>query len=245
MGESKKDFERRKLAAKRTKKAKRIGKLVILYLFVAVFCVSGIWLTVVLYDRFKGKNVSGVTSDLSALQSQPQLSTDSAVQKLLSVNLPDSVEVNHLEVGKGRSGAKLSDFTGIVIHYTGDSGSDATERREVYLGGEVSAHFVVGFDGKTQMCLPLDEQANIVGGRNSDTISIEYCHNSVDGLMEDETYEALVDLCATLLKASGKGTDYLLRHYDINKSADCPPYYITHTEKWDEFKSDVEAKMQK
>ena len=93
------------------------------------------------------------------------------------------------------------------------------------------------------MCLPIDEQANATGSRNSDTISIEYCHTSYDGLMTKDTYNALVELCATILKGTGKGTDCLLRHYDTNNSAQCPSYYVTHADAWDKFKADVEEKM--
>lgn len=243
MGGSKRNYERRKSTLKRIKTAKRLAKLALLYLVVAAICVTGIWVTVVLYDRYSGKpNVSPAPS---SSQTQLSASQPQVIVQLQNLPLPGTVSAQFIDKGVARTGAKLQDFTGIVIHFTGDPGVTAAERRDYYIepNSSVSAHFIVGLDGKTLMCLPLDEQANATGIRNSDTISIEYCHTSYDGLMNKQTYDALVELCAAILKGTGKGTDQLLRHYDINCEAECPSYYITHEDKWNTFKSDVEAKM--
>lgn len=242
MGESKRNFDRRKTTIKRAKKLKKLAKLALLYLVVTAVCVSGIWLTVILYDHYKGSPAAP-----SEPQSQPQsvVSGSQSLTALQGVVMPGSVSAQFIDLGVARTGAKLQDFNAIVIHYTGDPGVTAAERREYYIdpNSSVSTHFIVGTDGKTLMCLPIDEQANATGPRNSDTISIEYCHTSYDGLMSKETYTALVELCATILKGTGKGTDCLLRHYDINSSAECPQYYISHNDAWNAFKADVEKKM--
>lgn len=244
MGETKKDYEHRKSTIKRAKKVKRIIKLVLLYVFMVIFCVTGVWLTVVIYDRYK----KGDSSNNVATQSQTQ-STVSVAQSNVqfgNVQLPEGVSAQVIDVGATRTGAKLSDFTGIIIHFVGDPSVDADARREYYASqnAAISTHFVVGTDGKVIMCLPLDEQAfGAAAARNADTISIEYCHTTYDGLMSGETYDSLVNLCAAILRGTGKGSDYLLRHYDINKEAQCPSYYISHSDAWNKFKADVEAKM--
>ena len=242
MSESKRNFDRRKSTIKRTKKVKRLAKLALLYLIVATICVTGVWLTVVIYDRYKG---TSKLPDTAPSQTQSTVSTSQSLTALQSVQMPTSVSAQFIDINNARTGAKLQDFNAIVIHYTGVPGASANDRRAFYTdpNSSISTHFVIGTDGKTLMCLPIDEQANATGSRNCDTISIEYCHTSYDGLMTKETYNALVELCATILKGTGKGTDCLLRHYDTNNAAQCPSYYVTHADAWNKFKADVEQKM--
>lgn len=242
MGESKRDYERRKATIKRVKAVKRVLKLVLLYIIMVAFCVTGIWLTVVLYDHYKGKPSGGAS--LPPQSSQNNEAQTEAVAKLQNVTLPTDVSAKIIDIGLARTGAKLSDFKGIVVHCVGIPGATADERHDYYAATDssVSSHFVVGLDGKTIMCVPLDEQANITGARNADTISIEYCHTTVDGLMSVDTYNVLVDLCAAILKGADLNTDSLLRHYDATE-AQCPPYYVSHEDKWEKFKSDVADRM--
>lgn len=244
MGKSKKDSKSRS-ATKIKRKCKRLAKLALLYLIVASICVSGVWLTVVLYDRYRGTEASPSTPQAAPSQVQSSVNNPDAVSTLQAIQMPQFVSAQFIDIGTARTGAKLQDFNAIVIHYTGEPGVNASERRAYYIdpNSSISTHFVVDLDGKTVMCLPINEQANASGLRNADTISIEYCHTSYDGLINKDTYNSLVELCATILKSTGKSTDCLLRHYDINSAAECPPYYISHSDAWNKFKSDVEEKM--
>lgn len=245
MGKSKRDSTSSRSATKFKRKFKRLAKLVLLYMVVAAICVTGIWLTVVLYDRYKGAEVSLPAAPTTQSQVQSSVNSIDAVNTLQAIPMPSFVSAQFIDIGTARTGAKLQDFNAIVIHFTGEPGMNASERRAYYIdpNSSISTHFVVGLDGKTLMCLPINEQANASGLKNADTISIEYCHTSYDGLMNKDTYNALVELCATILKGTGKGTDCLLRHYDINSAAECPPYYISHSDAWNKFKSDVEQKI--
>ena len=72
-----------------------------------------------------------------------------------------------------RSGAELSDITGVVVHYVGNPGTSAAGNRNYFAtpGTPVCSHFVVGLEGEVLQCLPLWEQSVASNSRNRDTIS--------------------------------------------------------------------------
>ena len=252
MGSKANGYEQRKDKLRRKKKIKRTIKLIFSYVLVAVFCITGIWLTVTLYDHFKDNNV------LSSLPSLPSSSIDSTsndssfsptadpsgVAALGIASVPEYIEVDIIPVENARPGEKLVAVNGIVIHYVGEPGASASEIRENFAKPEanVSSHFVIGLDGEVIQCLPLDEQAIASGERNADTISIEVCHTSTDGLFNAKSYNALTDLCAWLLKTANLSVNNCYRHYDMT-GADCPPHYVTNTDDWETLKSDISNKM--
>lgn len=254
MGSKANGYEQRKDKLRRKKKIKRAIKLIFSYILVLTLCVSGVWLTVVIYDRYKDNDyiptpstplVSTPTTDnnSSTLGSKPSVDP-SSVANLNTVTLPENVQVDIIPVGNARPGIKLTAFSGIVIHYVGEPGKTATETREYFGKSDttVSAHFVIGLNGEIIQCLPLDEQAIASGERNADTISIEVCHTSADGLFNAKSYNSLTKLCAVLLKSAGLDSDNCYRHYDMT-GADCPPHYVTNTDDWETLKSDVSNKM--
>ena len=107
---------------------------------------------------------------------------------------------------------------------------------------KASSHFVVGLEGEIIQCIPTTEVAYASNDRNSDTISIEVCHEDDTGLFSDATYQSLVHLTAWLCERTGLGTDQIIRHYDITGKI-CPKYYVEHEDAWIQFKRDVGEKM--
>ena len=69
----------------------------------------------------------------------------------------------------------------------GNPGSSAQSNRDYFEGlkdsGETyaSSNFIVGLEGEVIQCIPTNEIAYCSNERNSDTVSIEVCHETADG----------------------------------------------------------------
>ena len=128
---------------------------------------------------------------------------------------------------------------GIVIHYVGNPRSSAQANRDYFEGlkdsGEAyaSSNFIVGLEGEIIQCIPTNEIAYCSNERNSDTVSIEVCHETADGKFNDYTYSSLVDVSPR----------DVIRHYDVTGKI-CPKYYVEHPEAWDTFIDDVKVWIQ-
>lgn len=162
------------------------------------------------------------------------------VARLEQVTVPASVEQALLPVGYARSGRRLEDIRGIVIHYVGNPGTTAINNRHYFAreDTEVCSHFVVGLEGEVVQCLPLWERSAASNQRNKDTISIEVCHPDESGKFNDASYDALVELTAWLLEAGGLDESHVIRHYDIT-GKNCPKYFVEHEDAWQKFLTDV------
>lgn len=152
----------------------------------------------------------------------------------------DFLKVNHYS----RPGYLLSEVKNIFVHYVANPGSTAKQNRDYFnnLGetGErsASAHFIIGMDGEIIQCVPLNEIAYAVVGRNNDSISIECCHPDEDGQFTQETYDSLLKLLRWLLDVYDLSSEDVLRHYDSNGKM-CPLYYVEHEDAWEQLKSDI------
>ncbi|MCM1183401.1 MAG: peptidoglycan recognition protein family protein [Roseburia sp.] len=149
-----------------------------------------------------------------------------------------------------RPGTELSAVNNIFVHYTANPRTSAAQNRSYFesLGQTheraASAHFIIGYDGEIIQCIPLEEEAYAVIGRNSDSISIECCYVSEDGAFTQETYNSLIDLLALLTERYELETRDILRHYDCGGKL-CPLYYVEHEDAWRQLLSDVEAERLK
>lgn len=147
-----------------------------------------------------------------------------------------------------RPQTSLSEVKNIFVHYTANRGTSAAQNRSYFSNlaqtGErsASAHFIIGYEGEILQCIPLDEQAYAVKGRNDDSVSIECCYLSEDGSFTTFTYSSLVDLLAWLCAEYGLTEEDILRHYDEGGKK-CPLYYVEHEEEWDKLRSDVGAAL--
>lgn len=144
-----------------------------------------------------------------------------------------------------RPGTELSAVNSIFVHYTANPKTSAAQNRSYFENlaqtheRAASAHFIIGYDGEIIQCIPLEEEAYAVIGRNSDSISIECCYISEDGAFTQETYDSLVYLLAMLTERYDLSTQDILRHYDCGRKL-CPLYYVEHEDAWQRLLSDVE-----
>lgn len=164
----------------------------------------------------------------------------------LDAERPD-LDVELLTVNPySRPGIELKQVKGIVIHYTANPGTDALQNRDYFEGlkdshiTKASSHFIVGLDGTIVQCIPTNEIAYASNGRNSDTISIECCHEGEDGKFNQKTYDSLVQITAWLAKKYGLKKDDIIRHYDVT-GKNCPKYYVEHEDAWEQLKEDIET----
>lgn len=143
-----------------------------------------------------------------------------------------------------RPGEPLTEVKDVFVHYTANPGTSAAQNRsyfeqqkDVHMAS-VSSHFIIGYEGEIIQCVPLDEIAYAVAGRNYDSVSIECCFTAQDGSFTQETYDSLISLLAWLTDVYDLDTDHILRHYDCGGKK-CPIYYTEHEDKWEKLKRDV------
>ena len=145
-----------------------------------------------------------------------------------------------------RPGEALPEVKNIFVHYTANPGTSAAQNRNYFEQqkdsheNSVSAHFIIGCEGEIIQCVPLNEIAYAVSGRNYDSVSIECCHKTEDGSFTRETYDSLIGLLAWLTDVYDLDSEDILRHYDSNGKL-CPLYYTEHPEAWEQLKEDVET----
>lgn len=143
-----------------------------------------------------------------------------------------------------RPGTKLSAVKNIFVHYTANPGTTAAQNRSYFEGlsetheRAASAHFIIGCEGEIIQCIPLDEEAYAVIGRNNDSISIECCYVNEDGSFQQATYDSLVHMLAWLISEYDLDAEDILRHYDSCEKL-CPLYYVEHEDEWKRLILDV------
>ncbi len=148
-----------------------------------------------------------------------------------------------------RSQTPLKDINAIVIHYTANPGTTAANNRSYFEGlatkhtTYASSHYIIGIEGEVVQCIPLNEVAFASNDRNSDTISIECCHEDETGRFNEATYDSLVSLTAALCMEFNLGEEDIIRHYDVTEKL-CPLYYVEHEEEWLEFRKEVMRKVE-
>ncbi len=170
----------------------------------------------------------------------PQLRAARRVKTLENAAVPDWVRQDFIDNENARHGVRLSDFSGVVIHYVGNPATTATANRNYFNQPttEVVSHFVVGLYGEIIQCLPLHERSVASNNRNRDTISIEVCHPDESGKFNDATYASLVRLTAWLCDLGGLDETDVIRHYDVT-GKECPLYYVRHPDAWEQLRDDI------
>lgn len=148
-----------------------------------------------------------------------------------------------------RPGDELKRVKNIFVHYTANPGTNAAQNRSYFENlaetheTSASSHFIIGYEGEIVQCIPLDEIAYAVAGRNDDSISIECCYVDESGEFTKETYKTLVHFSALLLEKYELKSKDLMRHYDDNGKI-CPKYYVENEDAWWQFVEDVEVYME-
>lgn len=144
-----------------------------------------------------------------------------------------------------RPGKALKRVNGVVVHYTANPGSSAKNNRDYFESlktrhtTKASSHFIIGINGEIIQCIPLNEIAYASNNRNSDTISIECCHPDSTGRLSNATYQSLQRLVKSLMTTYSLNKNDIIRHYDVT-GKECPKYFVTYPQKWEEFKDSLE-----
>lgn len=161
-----------------------------------------------------------------------------------TLDAPEYVDVQHINIGFARTGVKLVEINNIVIHYVGNPDTTAQNNRDYFnkIDTKVCSHFVIGLEGEIIQCVPLNEKSNASNNRNLDTISIEVCHPDSTGKFNETTYSSLVKLTAWLCNNSGLKAKDVIRHYDIT-GKECPKYFVTNESEWEKFLQDVKEEL--
>lgn len=164
------------------------------------------------------------------------------LKRLANAVTPDYVEKNILGYdSNSRSGEKLEDFRGIVVHYVGNPGTSAQANHNYFANPEsnVASHFIIGLNGEIIQCIPLDEKSAASNWRNNDTISIEVCHPDESGAFTAASYDSLVKLTKWLVELGKLNSDKaVIRHYDVT-GKECPKYFVDNPDAWEAFKEDL------
>ena len=179
-----------------------------------------------------------ITNEFSAnIQPQEVIKVNKSDKPIIT---EDFIPINEYS----RPGEFLPEVNNIFVHYTANPGTSAEQNRSYFenlgLTGETSAsaHFVIGYNGEIIQCVPLNEIAYAVAGRNYDSVSIECCYISEDGKFTDDTYQSLIRLSAWLLKEYKLSPEDMRRHYDEGGKK-CPLYYVEHENAWEQFLKDL------
>lgn len=209
----------------------------ILGIFV-LFLIGVFRLTGIIYKSIHANKESKEVFALDEAEVQNEPETVNLIDKPL-------IKVDFLELNQySRPGTELKKVKNIFVHYTANQGTSAAQNRSYFANlaktGErsASAHFVIGYEGEIIQCIPLDEEAFAVIGRNDDSISIECCYLSEDGEFTQSTYNSLIKLLAWLCGEYELSEQDILRHYDEGGKK-CPLYYVEHENEWDNLLSDV------
>lgn len=190
------------------------------------------------------RSTEEITDDFSAdIQPQEVIKIEEAEKPIIT---EDFIPINEFS----RPGEVLPEVNNIFVHYTANPGTSAAQNRSYFenlgITGETSAsaHFVIGYDGEIIQCVPLNEIAYAVAGRNYDSISIECCYLSADGRFTNDTYQALIRLSAWLLSEYDLTPEDMRRHYDEGGKK-CPLYFVEHENAWEQFLKDLEDYIMK
>lgn len=190
------------------------------------------------------RNTDKITNDFSAeIQPQEVIKIEDAEKPIIT---EDFIPINQFS----RPGEVLPEVNNIFVHYTANPKTSAAQNRSYFenlgITGETSAsaHFVIGYDGEIIQCVPLNEIAYAVIGRNYDSISIECCYLSADGRFTNDTYQSLIRLSAWLLSEYDLTPEDMRRHYDEGGKK-CPLYFVEHENAWEQFINDLKDYIMK
>lgn len=241
--------ERRVRLKKRRRRRRALAGLAVILSFVAIASIALLLpplLASGLGARTPETPQPAPTSPMLACDDAEEDETDEVQreQSLSSIEIPDWIDQELLDLGGSRSGEPLEEVNDLAIHYVANPGTSAAGNRNYFNdpATEVNAHFLIGLDGEIIQCVPLDEKSAATNERNRDTISIEVCHPDETGQFTDASYESLVRLCAWLCGELGLDETHLIRHYDVTGKL-CPLYFVDHPEAWDAFRADVGAAL--
>lgn len=224
----------RRPSASRRRRQKQLARRAVGVLGCAFFCVVAL---LAVCRKF-----------LLSESDDPGVYTQESIDDGNWVGAPE-LNVDLLDVNEySRPAISLPEVRGVVVHYTANPGSSAKANRDYFNGlkdahtTKASSHFVIGLDGEIIQCIPSTEISYASNDRNKDTLSIECCHPDDTGQFNESTYQSLVQLTGWLCSRFGLTSQDVIRHYDVTGKI-CPKYFVDHEDAWEQFRSDVDAKI--
>lgn len=162
-----------------------------------------------------------------------------------------------------RPGRKRKGVKAVEVHWVANPMTSAKGNRDWFEGrkggkhGFGSTQYIVDLDGDIVHMIPDDEIAYSSGSKHyrdgivakygnppyKNTLSIECTHKNWKGEMTPETYEALVNLCAYLLKKHGLTARNLVLHFDITGKL-CHRWFVDNPYEWGIFRDKVDETIQ-
>lgn len=168
----------------------------------------------------------------------------------MTVKKPTMVKKTPSKLSKYIAGGTRSKTTKIAWHYTGAHDVKGINtinnwfneiNKGMIVNGKyyyASSHFVMDLDGTIYEYVPMSRIAWTTNAANSYSIGIECATTGTDDHYTDAEYKSMVKLGAWLAEYYGLDprTDFI-RHYDVTKKV-CPRYFVNHSDKWKQFKTD-------
>lgn len=153
--------------------------------------------------------------------------------------------MNTLVCNPGNYGAKRTQTSYIVIHYTSNDG-DTAKNNAVYFAREVvkaSAHYFVD-EHEIWSSVPEDCTAWHCGAktykhpscRNANSIGVEICMNAKNGSIRQGSIDNAVPLVRQLMAKYHIPLDHVIRHYDVTGKL-CPAPMVDDPKRWSAFLS--------
>ncbi len=241
-GRSRKNNTEQKAEQARARRRKRrqrrmIAARMVTLLFLVALIVTAAFLLIKLIQGLR--DTQEVANDFQTTVERQKVIEENKTDKPIMTE--DFIPVNEYS----RPGETLPEVNNIFVHYTANPGTSAAQNRSYFenlgITGETSAsaHFVIGYNGEIIQCIPLNEIAYAVAGRNYDSISIECCYLSEDGKFTEDTYQSLIRLSAWLLNEYNLAPEDMRRHYDEGGKK-CPLYFVENVDSWQQFLNDLE-----
>lgn len=241
--------QQRQRAGNRYRKKRRernqrcLARLLAFFLVVVGFTVGFLLLRTV---------VRHVTGDEGAMETVlDEKVNDLWKPKIKKVTIKPPIIEDFIEPNEySRPQELLLGVSSLFVHYTANADTTARQNRSYFQGLAVShetsasAHFIIGYDGEIIQCIPFDEIAYAVKGRNYDSISIECCYLDESGKFTDATYKSLIELLAWLMGRYDLTVEDVLRHYDEG-GKNCPKYYVENEQAWNILINDLIAYIER
>lgn len=237
-------YRKRAIQSTRRKKAQKRRGLLFrsIELIMIVLCLVGAFmLPGTIFEKIRQSKAKEITPPIKDMTLVDNTKEEQPIKMAAPMITVDYLEVNEYS----RPGTELNKINNIFVHYTANPKTSAKQNRSYFSNlaetheRSASAHFIIGYTGEIIQCIPMDEQAYAVVGRNEDSVSIECCYIQKDGQFTQETYDSLIKLLAWLMQEYNLESKDILRHYDCGGKR-CPLYYVNHEDAWIQLLKDVD-----
>lgn len=142
------------------------------------------------------------------------------------------------------------DPTYLAIHSTANPGASAKNHRDLYASGyEYAVQYVGDWTGDVYHCMNDDRLAWAVGNGNKYCVNLEICEGTTQEQF-NQTWTMGVEFAAWYLKKRGWTIDNIISHNEARVKwggtdhTDPDPYFQKWGKTWEQFKADVQAKIQ-